>query len=157
MQLNKLVGLAVAALMLASCAPEPVPIDYGKDECANCKMRIVQPKYGSEIVTKKGKVYKFDAPECMIAFLLDGKTVAEQEVALMLVPDLETEKFIAAETAFFLRSDNLKSPMGLNVAAFATKEAAEARQRDLKGDLLLWQAFKDLVKKEWLSETTETD
>jgi copper chaperone NosL len=149
--------MLVLAVALAACSPEPVPIDYGKDECANCKMRIVQPKYGSEIVTRKGKAYKFDAPECMIAFLLEGKTVAEQEVALTLVPDFETEKFITVETAFFLRSDNLKSPMGLNVAAFATKEAAEGRQRDLKGDMLTWQMFKDLVKKEWLSDTTEAD
>ncbi len=149
--------MLVLAVALAACSPEPVPIDYGKDECANCKMRIVQPKYGSEIVTRKGKAYKFDAPECMIAFLLEGKTVAEQEVALTLVPDFETEKFITVETAFFLRSDNLKSPMGLNVAAFATKEAAEGQQRDLKGDMLTWQMFKDLVKKEWLSDTTEAD
>ncbi len=145
------------ALALSACAPEPVPIDFGKDECANCKMRIVQPKYGSELVTKKGKVYKFDAPECMVAFIIEGKTVAEQEIALALVPDFETEAFIAAEQAFYVRSDKLKSPMGLNIVAFSTKETAEKTKRDLQGSMLSWQEVKDIVKKEWLSDTTDAD
>ncbi len=145
------------ALALSACAPEPVPIDFGKDECANCKMRIVQPKYGSELVTKKGKVYKFDAPECMVAFIIEGKTVAEQEIALALVPDFETEAFIAAEQACYVRSDKLKSPMGLNIVAFSTKETAEKTKRDLQGSMLSWQEVKDIVKKEWLSDTTDAD
>ena len=29
-------------------------------------MTIVDPRYGAELVTTKGKVYKYDAVECLI-------------------------------------------------------------------------------------------
>ncbi len=147
--------MLVLAVALAACSPEPVPINYGKDECANCKMRIMQPKFGSELVTRKGKVYKFDAPECMVAFMLESQRATELEGATQLVPDFQTEKFINAETAYYLRSEHLKSPMGMNVGAFSTKEQAESHRQSYQGELLSWQEFKEQVKKEWMSDTTE--
>jgi len=45
----------IAGLFLTSCTPKPEKIAFGKDNCAECKMPIMDPKFGGEIVTKKGK------------------------------------------------------------------------------------------------------
>ena len=57
--------LSLAFLMIA-CAPKAEPIDYGKEECAFCKMTIVSPQFASEVVTQKSKAFKYDAIECML-------------------------------------------------------------------------------------------
>ena len=48
--------------------PKQEEINYGVDACAYCKMNIVDPKFGAELITKKGRVYKFDAIECMVNY-----------------------------------------------------------------------------------------
>ena len=39
-----------------------------KTPAYTCKMTLVDKKFGAEVVTKKGKVYKFDDLNCMIKF-----------------------------------------------------------------------------------------
>jgi copper chaperone NosL len=55
-------------IMLIACNPERKPIQYGEDKCAFCRMSIVDQRFGGEIVTQKGKVYMFDAVECMVNY-----------------------------------------------------------------------------------------
>ena len=58
--------LFIAIITLVSCTVEEKPIIYGTDDCALCKMLIMDQRYGTEIVTTKGRVYKFDAIECLV-------------------------------------------------------------------------------------------
>ena len=62
-------SILLIALLVFSCNSSPQPIDYGNDGCHFCKMTIVDKVHAAEIVTKKGKVYKFDATECMVNFI----------------------------------------------------------------------------------------
>jgi len=55
--------------LLTACSHEPDPIRYGKDACAHCKMTIMDKRFSAELITAKGKVFKFDAAECMAGFL----------------------------------------------------------------------------------------
>ena len=55
--MKKVLSLLSLALLVASCAPKAEPIDYGKEECAFCKMTIVSPQFASEGVTQKSKAY----------------------------------------------------------------------------------------------------
>jgi len=58
-------------LLFAGCRPKgPVAIEYGQDICAFCKMIIADPRFGAEVITKTGKVYKFDSVECMVAHIM---------------------------------------------------------------------------------------
>lgn len=52
---------AVSVLAFMSCQ-QSGPKDFllGSDQCDNCKMTITDIKYGTELITEKGKVYKFD-------------------------------------------------------------------------------------------------
>ena len=57
------------SLLLSSCSAGPVPLKPGTDNCEFCKMTISDIRYGAEIITKKGKIFKFDDPQCAISFL----------------------------------------------------------------------------------------
>lgn len=129
--------ILIAGLMLLyGCQVGPKPIDYGRDGCHFCKMTIVDNRHAAEIVTKKGKVYKFDATECMIRFVEEFDT---STVHLFLSNDYSNPgSLINTHTATFLISENIPSPMGAFLSAFASEEKAR-ETRDLKtGDLFTW-------------------
>lgn len=49
-----------------SCSPKgPEKINFGKDQCELCKMGIEDPKFATELITEKGRIYKFDDLNCM--------------------------------------------------------------------------------------------
>lgn len=137
MQILKHLVLVTLLLVLFSCNVAPQPIDYGNDGCHFCKMTIVDKVHAAEIVTKKGKVYKFDATECMVNFLEDFNA---SEVKLYLSNNyLEPEILIDATQATFLISENIPSPMGAFLSAFKTKEDAKNVQSKKGGTLYTWK------------------
>ncbi|MBB3124248.1 copper chaperone NosL [Mesoflavibacter sabulilitoris] len=132
-------------LLVFSCNVSPKPIDYGSDGCHFCKMTIVDKVHAAEIVTKKGKVYMFDATECMINFRKDFDT---SEIELYLSNNYtEPEALIDATEATFLISKNIPSPMGAFLSAFKNETNAKEFQAEKGGDLYTWEEllakFKD--------------
>jgi copper chaperone NosL len=132
------VGL-FATCCLTSCDARPEPMRYGKDECADCKMIISDQRYGAEIVTKKGKVLKFDDLCCMADFERRG-AVLGSEVKIRVIADFNRPNvFIPIDQAFFLKNDDLKSPMGSNSAAFATDaELQNVKKQMGAGETARW-------------------
>ena len=109
-------------LVFTSCNVGPEAINYGSDGCHFCKMTIVDKIHAAEVVTAKGKVYKFDATECMINFLNEFDT---STIALYLSNNFTNpEELIDATQATFLISKNVPSPMGAFLSAFKNKEDA---------------------------------
>lgn len=145
--MQKLKHYSTIALLFLflSCNVSPKPINYGSDGCHFCKMTIVDKVHAAEIVTKKGKVHKFDATECMINFLKEFDT---SEIELYLSNNYtEPEALIDATKATFLISENIPSPMGAFLSAFKNKADAEKFQDEKEGDLYNWETllakFKD--------------
>jgi copper chaperone NosL len=125
-------------IFLFSCKPEPEALRYGEDGCYVCKMTLMDKRFGAEVVTAKGKVYKFDDVNCMINFLNTGFPDG-REVAYRLVVDYDNSgKLIDAGQAFFLKSPEIKSPMASQVAAFESKDAMEQFKKQWKGIYLTW-------------------
>lgn len=141
----------IMLFFLIGCNPEPVPIQYGHDNCAYCMMTIVDAKHGSELLTKKGKAFKFDSVECLAGYYMEEKTPHDQVFAL-LVPDFQGKpgSFVEVDRAVFLQSEKLRSPMGLGLTAFADSQQAVFAQEEFDGELLDWAATTDYVKKSWL-------
>lgn len=136
--------VVVFLIFMSSCSPKPEPFTYGKDDCYFCKMGIVDPKFGGEVVTRKSKVYKFDDVICMVRFLQSG-SLKEKEIAQKVIINFEKENdFLNAAKAVFWVSPELRSPMGSNAAAFASKAAAEKAQAGKAGLLMNWD---ELYKK----------
>lgn len=124
--------------ILFSCKTEPQAILYGSDGCHTCKMTLMDKRFGAEVVTVKGKVYKFDDVNCMVNFLNSG-VLDDRDVAFRLVIDYaHPEKLIDAGHAFFLKSPEIKSPMASHIAAFEAKDSMEAFKDQWKGIYLTW-------------------
>lgn len=141
---KKFTQVAIAACFLisfSSCQPKAAPIEYGFDSCSHCKMTIADERYASELVTTKGKVFKFDAIECLVSF----QKASDHEYALELLGDFNNPgEFIDAKSAWILKSENMPSPMGMNLNAFANKEVAQDFQSKKGGKLMDWEETKKL-------------
>lgn len=134
----KLIFATILIFMMLACSTDPQPLVYGKDGCHACKMTLMDKKFGAEIVTIKGKVYKFDDVNCMITYIATSN-LTDRDIAHRLVIDFENpEKFIDTNHAFFLKSENVKSPMASQVAAFSKKEDLEKVKAELGGVYLVW-------------------
>ena len=127
------VALLAALLMLAGCNHAPEKIAFGKDNCAECKMTIMDPKFGAEIVTKKGKVFKFDDTHC-IAVFMERRGIELNDIHRTLFVDYnEPHNFIPVKSVEFVVSSQLKSPMGGNAAAFKNVAEAHKRSKEIEG------------------------
>ncbi len=123
-----------------SCTVSPTKIEYGKDACSYCDMTIVDKTHAGEVVTKKGKSYKYDAIECLINDLSDKE---ESSYAYILVTDFSTpEKLIPATMATYLVSREIKSPMGANLSAFSEIE----KTRVFIGQTFNWEKIKERIR-----------
>lgn len=132
----------IFSFFLFSCSTSPEPIVLGKDACAFCKMSIANKNFGAEIMTKKGKSFKFDDMHCLLGFM-DAKTVDEKDInEIYLVNFYEPHNFLVASKAFYLESEDLKSPMGGNVAAFETESDLQKAEQEFKGKRITWDELK---------------
>lgn len=132
----------ILCLLLAACSHTPQPILYGKDACAHCKMTIMDKRFAAEVITAKGKVFKFDAAECMVDFLNENPAIASDAKSTFLVNNFNSrEQFTDARRSFFLRDSSLSSPMGGNLAAFISLSAAKAAKKDRSAQIYLWPSL----------------
>lgn len=144
MKTLKYVVTIVAIGILLSCNVAPKPIEYGQDACYYCKMTIVDKIHAAEVVTNKGKVYMFDASECMIHFM-DEFDISQIELFLSN-NYTNPEELIDATKATFLISENVPSPMGANLSAFKNKDDALDLQAKKGGEIYNWEALLNKFK-----------
>ena len=124
--------------ILFSCSVNPEPLRYSQDACYTCKMTLMDKKFGAEIVTHKGKIYKFDDMNCMVNFHNSG-IEPEDNMANRLVIDFANPGIlINAQEALFIKSDQVKSPMGGQVAAFSNPDQLNQFNKEWNGILLSW-------------------
>ena len=120
-----------------SCKRSPQPIMYGKDACHFCRMTIVDKIHGAEIITDKGKVFKFDAAECLIRYHNDLEST---EGYMLLTNHFEMpEALMPINEATFLISEEMPSPMGAFVTAFKTDTKASELKEEKGGELYNWE------------------
>ncbi len=133
-----MVLLPIFLLSFAACSPtKPEPIKLNSDNCDNCGMTISNPKFAAELFTQKGRAYKFDDISCMINYKVDNKDKADG--ASFFVADfLGDNPLIPAETAVYITSENVKSPMGGNIAGFSNKESSTKYSNDFAAQYTTW-------------------
>ena len=107
-------------------------------------MNISETKFGAEIVTKKGKAFKFDAAECMFNAVSIDKVPRGDIDKYYVVDAANPKNLIDASTAFYLVSEKFPSPMGANLSSFSKKEDSEKYQKEYGGELF---TFNDLLKR----------
>lgn len=139
--MKQLLTFSFILLLFAACEVAPQKIEYGSDACHFCDMTIVDSKFAAQMVTSKGKAYKYDAIECMIHSY--HEEFKDTEMAYKLVVDFENPgTFINAEDAGYLISEKIKSPMGKNLSAYQNQEKAEKAKDNFTGNTYSWTAIK---------------
>jgi copper chaperone NosL len=108
-------------------------------------MTIVDRQHAAQLVTDKGKCYKFDAIECMIHYLDENNL----SLAYSLVADMQNPgKLMDAKKATFIISENIPSPMRANLSALTSEENANLLLREKGGQLYSWAEIQILLKKD---------
>lgn len=132
-------------LALVACGQQEAQIDFGKAECAHCRMNVVDKQFGAALVTVKGRQYVFDDISCMVLHVAKG-TIAEDQVASWHVCDhAHPGTLIDATTAHYLHGPSFRSPMRGDVAAFAKEEERSRAQMKDKDVALDWQGVRTLL------------
>lgn len=146
-KINKTIAITIATIIsvlilgFISCNSGPQPIKLGEDACSFCKMSIADNRFGAEIITKKGKVYKFDDMHCILGFM-KANTINNKDIReIYFVNFEEPHNFILASKAFLLKSNELHSPMGGNVASFDNETKLKEAAQKTKGEIVTWSAL----------------
>ncbi|RXK83997.1 hypothetical protein ESB13_17065 [Filimonas effusa] len=128
----------IVVTALSSCGTKgPERVNLNKDACEYCRMTISDGRFAGEIITKKGRVHKFDDIACLLNF---EKAQEQSSVKARYVSDfLKNDELIQAAPAWYVATSGIKSPMNGNVAAFASKEAAEAHAAQWKATVETWE------------------
>ena len=130
--------LLFSLVLMNSCNVGPQAIVPGKDNCYLCRMTITDSKYGAEILTKKGKVYKFDDMHCLLSFQ-QTKTIDATQVKDIYVTDFTGEhSLIKVNESFLLQGDEIRGPMNGNIIAFKDKDSMKKMATQLKGAAIGW-------------------
>lgn len=136
--MKNIIKIFLVSLLMLSCKAEPRPISYGNDNCHHCKMKLMDPVYGAEVVTQKGKVFIFDDVNCLMSFL-ESNEVSQEDIKHVLVADYDKpESLTDAKIAFYLKSDKFKTPMASNIIAFSDFETLESYKSQHGGVYLAW-------------------
>lgn len=141
----KIIKLLLISLVFTACNVSPQPINYGQDACHFCDMTIVDRQHASQMVTAKGKAYKYDAIECMVHSLQDE--FKDTEMAHYLVADFDQPgELVDATNASYLISEQIQSPMGANLSAFPNKESGKKAQEKFTGDVYTWEKIQEQLR-----------
>jgi copper chaperone NosL len=123
--------LALAAVV-AGCGgggapwpPVPAEVRYGEDACASCRMPVSDPRHAAQVVDREGRARFYDDLGCLI----DDRAIAHPEPQGVLVRPYAGEGWVRGDAGWTVRSGDFQSPMGSGIAAFPTRETAEAEAR----------------------------
>jgi len=93
-------------------------------------MLITDHEFGSELITQKGKVFKFDSIECLVAYAQMPGNYDPKTSAVFVTSMLEPDVLFDAKTAMYVVSNDIQSPMGANLAAFRSHDDAKKAVKD---------------------------
>jgi copper chaperone NosL len=116
---------------IVSCSRGFEAVNYGHDQCAHCRMTIMDKRFAAELLTGKGKAIKFDDISCLKKYLTANSFIDNKSKYFVADYKNPEGEFLDAGSAVYLHHESLKSPMNGNYAAFKSEEEA----RSLKDSL----------------------
>ena len=141
------IALLLAACLLAACTAKPAgpgpEIHFGEDMCSDCGMIINEPRFAASYAAKEGEgafqTFIFDDIGDMLHHM-------QQNLTLMgvgwWVHDYDSQEWIDATTAYYVTSDQIKTPMNHGIAAFGTQAAAEKLASTMGGKVFNWDKIR---------------
>ena len=134
-------SLLIVLTFFLSCEVKPVEINYGTDHCHFCKMTIVDRQHAAQMVTVKGRAYKYDAIECMMNASQSWEGPA---IKYYLTNDYTNPgELIDARNAAYLISESIPSPMGEFLSAFSSRFERDKMLDSAGGEALNWDQLQN--------------
>jgi nitrous oxide reductase accessory protein NosL len=139
---------------LAACEQAPLTgppdLKLGQQECGDCGMLINDDRCCCAILinpdgTRREHVL-FDDIGCMLEYTANKPDVKVNE---HWVRDYLARTWVRAESASFLMSERIHTPMGSWIVAFGDRSAADAARKDNDGRVLTWDEV-IIARSEWM-------
>ncbi len=132
--------LAVATALVVACGGdpslEPPKIHFGEDLCAHCGMIVSEERFATATIVERSErtreIRIYDDIGCMLA----AGSPRDGRIAARFVHDHESLSWIAAETAFYVRGAELRTPMLSGLAAWADRKQAESGAKRYSGSVI---------------------
>lgn len=133
------VMLALTACSAGPTQPAAPELHFGEDICSDCGMIINDARFAASYAAEQGEgsyqTFIFDDIGDMLHHMQQNLTLIG---AGWWVHDYDSEEWIDATTAYYVVSEEIKTPMDHGTAAFATQAAAEALAAEVGGKVLDW-------------------
>jgi copper chaperone NosL len=127
-------GLLLLAGACGAFEPGPPAVFLDATACAHCRMLVSDLAFPAAFRTAQGEERVFDEIGCMLEELPQG--------ARVWVKDFETSEWLDGESAIFLRTQSLRTPMGGGIVAFSSRERAETHE----GEILTFDRLKGAMR-----------
>lgn len=142
------VGVAmmlITAFTLTACVNDgPVPIKLNQTKCDFCQMTIADGRFAAQFATIKGRVYNFDDVSCLVRYEIQNP---KMEVKNRYVSNFEnSNELLKVEDSHFVSSEQIKSPMRGNVAAFNAEHTATAFAQKWNTEVITWTGVVNMMK-----------
>jgi copper chaperone NosL len=131
--------LAVTACGGPTVTPEmPPEILYGEDVCDQCNMIINDERYAAGLVveTEPGQYEHRIFDDIGDLLVYEKEQGDELVIAAYYVHDYNSKEWIDGQTAYYIYSQELISPMGFGLAAAAQQLEAETLAEEWNGSVL---------------------
>ena len=148
-----IVRILAIALFLSNMSFAQEKINYNTTQCTFCNMVIKDQLHASKATLESGKTAYFDAIECLLNYINSNPTTKFKSYAVI---NYANGKFINATQATYLKSKAIKSPMGANLSAFATKSTAEKTAQEKTGKLFTWNQLLSIYNDEKVGHTNHS-
>ena len=134
--MKKLTYLLILLLSVSCKTKEADPIKLNSDGCDFCKMKIADGKFGAELITTKGRIYKFDDMHSMINY--QKENLATKIQSFYIHDFNQNNVLISAESAFYVKGGEINSPMRGNIIAVKTEKEAKNIALKYNASLVSW-------------------
>lgn len=147
MMTNRIIGFVFAFILttLAGCGSEledgPPMVRLGDSLCAECGMIISDERFTTAtiIVGDRGNEPKlFDDFNCQMIF---ESKYTQFTVVDRWCHDHGSSEWIQMDDAWFVKSDQLHTPMASGIAAFKNKPDAESFAMPIQGQVMDWDSL----------------
>jgi copper chaperone NosL len=133
------VSLSIVLASIAGCersvAEGPPSIRLGDSVCAQCNMIISDERWATATMVegpRGSEARLFDDFNCQVNFEVENP---DATILARWSHSHTTGAWVPTEDAFFLVSQNLRTPMGSSVAAFASVDEVNRAKAEFSGDV----------------------
>jgi copper chaperone NosL len=132
------------ALVALGCDAGPRDLVSGEDPGRYCRMTIDDVRFGAMVKTSHGKIETFDSIECLASFVASLPDNMKPQ-GVWVADFAQPRRWIAVDSARFVHTSALKSPMGRELAAFGTSRPDSELASTYGGRVLDWPSVQAMV------------